>query len=44
MESAIGGRWSAPYKVPVFLNMFGTMMTQIMKEHPGVAESQEHCL
>lgn len=30
MESAIGGRWSAPYKIPVYLDMFRQMLRDVM--------------
>ncbi|MEL4013661.1 molybdopterin cofactor-binding domain-containing protein [Dryocola clanedunensis] len=30
MEAAIGGRWSAPYKIPVYLDMFRQMLNDVM--------------
>ena len=32
VEKAIGGRWSAPYKVPVFIDMFRQMLQEVMTE------------
>lgn len=32
VEKAIGGRWSAPYKIPVFLDMFRQMLQNVMTE------------
>lgn len=32
VEKAIGGRWSAPYKIPVFLDMFRQMLQDVMTE------------
>lgn len=32
VEKAIGGRWSAPYKVPVFIDMFRQMLQEVMAE------------
>ncbi|OSM95679.1 molybdopterin cofactor-binding domain-containing protein [Lonsdalea populi] len=29
MTQAIGGRWSAPYKIPVYLDMFRQVMTEL---------------
>lgn len=30
IEKAIGGRWSAPYKIPVFIDMFRQMLEDVM--------------
>lgn len=35
MEKAIGGRWSAAYKMPVFLNMFRQMMNDVRNTNHG---------
>ncbi|VDR26097.1 Uncharacterised protein [Raoultella terrigena] len=32
MHEAIGGRWSAPYKIPVFEDMFRQMMQETLAE------------
>ena len=32
IENAIGGRWSAPYKIPVFIDMFRQMLLEVMSE------------
>ncbi|ROP62598.1 CO/xanthine dehydrogenase Mo-binding subunit [Enterobacter sp. BIGb0383] len=32
IEKAIGGRWSAPYKIPVFIDMFRQMLLEVMSE------------
>lgn len=32
IEKAIGGRWSAPYKIPVFIDMFRQMLEDVMSE------------
>ncbi|MEC4728704.1 molybdopterin-dependent oxidoreductase [Shewanella sp. D64] len=32
IESAIGGRWSAAYKQPVFINMFRNLLTEIITD------------
>jgi CO/xanthine dehydrogenase Mo-binding subunit/CO/xanthine dehydrogenase FAD-binding subunit len=32
IEKAIGGRWSAPYKIPVFIDMFRQMLQDVMTE------------
>lgn len=32
IEEAIGGRWSAPYKIPVFVDMFRQMLLDVMAE------------
>lgn len=32
IEKAIGGRWSAPYKIPVFVDMFRQMLLEVMAE------------
>lgn len=32
IEGAIGGRWSAPYKIPVFIDMFRQMLLEVMTE------------
>jgi xanthine dehydrogenase iron-sulfur cluster and FAD-binding subunit A len=32
IEKAIGGRWSAPYKIPVFIDMFRQMLEEVMTE------------
>jgi len=32
IEGAIGGRWSAPYKIPVFIDMFRQMLQEVMTE------------
>ncbi|WP_039057639.1 molybdopterin cofactor-binding domain-containing protein [Enterobacter sp. Bisph1] len=32
MEEAIGGRWSAPYKIPVFIDMFRQMLQDVLAE------------
>lgn len=37
MEHAIGGRWSAAYKMPVFLNMFRQMMNDVRDANHGGA-------
>jgi hypothetical protein len=38
IDTAIGGRWSAKYKQPVFTNMFRDLMNEIRAEHAeGVA-------
>jgi len=33
MEKAIGGRWSAVYKMPVFLDMFRQVMNDVRNEN-----------
>ncbi|MBF7981092.1 MULTISPECIES: molybdopterin cofactor-binding domain-containing protein [Rahnella] len=39
MEKAIGGRWSAAYKMPVFLNMFRQMMNDVRHaNHEGAGK------
>ncbi len=35
MDKAIGGRWSAPYKMPVFEDMFRQMMQEALAENRG---------
>ncbi|WP_064605051.1 molybdopterin cofactor-binding domain-containing protein [Photobacterium sp. J15] len=37
IDSAIGGRWSAAYKQPVYLNMFRDLMNEIQKQQQGEA-------
>ncbi|UJF17686.1 molybdopterin-dependent oxidoreductase [Vibrio sp. SS-MA-C1-2] len=32
IEEAIGGRWSAPYKKPVFINMFNDLLNEFIQE------------
>ena len=32
VDEAIGGRWSAPYKIPVFVDMFRLMMQDVITE------------
>lgn len=32
IEKAIGGRWSAPYKIPVFIDMFRQMLDDVLTE------------
>lgn len=32
IENAIGGRWSAPYKIPVFIDMFRQMLQDVFAE------------
>ncbi|NIY48229.1 molybdopterin cofactor-binding domain-containing protein [Cedecea colo] len=32
IEKAIGGRWSAPYKIPVFIEMFRQMLQDVLAE------------
>ncbi|QFU24870.1 molybdopterin-dependent oxidoreductase [Shewanella eurypsychrophilus] len=40
IETAIGGRWSAQYKQPVFINMFRSVMREIVTELAG--DDHEH--
>ncbi|EII9659759.1 molybdopterin-dependent oxidoreductase [Salmonella enterica] len=32
IKNAIGGRWSAPYKIPVFIDMFRQMLQDVLAE------------